>query len=251
MNEESRLLLVTYSTTSASNETLLQMEPEFKPDGNTKDDALKAAQIAKKRQKWQETVARRPYTGLLDQVYLGDPTASLAKFASGEHSAALPRVKPKKGQPEPPIPSVELQISNWLEANYKNSWTRNIFDTDPGLPVVLLGFDPRSFLQMVGIECARQGQPAPVGMWLGGGNCRDVMSLTCASPDTKFTAVCQYLGIRLPAGWTTPHVDPAADMDILLQFVVRLRLLDRPRALTAAPPQSKPDTSNEPELVNA
>lgn len=228
MSEESRLLLVTYSATSASSETLLQMEPEFKPDGNTKDETLKAAQIAKKRQKWVETSVHRPYTGLLDQVYLGDPTAKLVKFASGEQSEALPKVKAKKGQSSSPPSPVELQICEWLESEYRSSWTRNIFDTEPGLPVVLLGFDTRSFLQMVGVECARHGRPAPIGMWLNGANCREVTSLGCAAPDTKFSAVCQYLGIQLPAGWTTPHVDPQADMSILLQFVSRLRLLDRP-----------------------
>lgn len=237
MSTSLHLLLVSYSTKLLPPETLSKLEPEFKPNGTTKEETKVAAQIAEKRTKWQtETAKVQPYTAALSEVYLGSPKTELGKFVSGELSAQM---STKGMTSDSPIPPIEVQISSWLSRKYPRAWSKSLTysegDAEDAAPVLFVGFNPSGFLNIVGVECAKAGKPAAYGLWSGQAACRDITSLIGRS-SVDFAAACVELGLTfIPPGWE-PHVDAKLDMQILLALTAKLHLLD-PAAITATVPQ--------------
>jgi hypothetical protein len=202
-------------------------EPEFKPKANLKDEAKIAADIEEKREAWHRDLARMPYTAVFKEVRLFDQT-------TGQVITFKKRGKGRQ--------SAELAIRQWLLKLHPTAWPNT---TNPrGVPeVVFVGFHPKLFLKILGIECSlpanqprledgspdpEQNNALPLSLWYGHSDYRDIEEAVWpkdAGGKTLWDIVFDNRGIKRPEGWNGPGFNAAEDLKLTLEFAGQLGML--------------------------
>ena len=151
-------------------ETLM---PVFTFPSNWKPETKEDNRL-KKEQEFREGCGRQLYTSEFETVHLLDPSlGSEVHFQRGEWAdiALFAAQRKKKAEPL----SVALQVRQVLLNGRGSAWTDNIFDKrDEGPEAVFVGFRIKTFLKVLGVECALHGNPLPLSMWYGSSDHRDV-----------------------------------------------------------------------------
>ncbi len=152
-------------TTRAVPENLLKtLMPEFQGRAGTADKEKIAKQIQDKEEAWKVEAANMPYTGTFDSVHLIVPAKELA--VTFKHDGR---------QPFGDKPSISQLTRNFLLKHFKGAWS-NEANYRGEHDAIFVGFNPRRFLKMFGIECSlpRVDKPLPLSLWYGNSDHRDI-----------------------------------------------------------------------------
>ncbi len=140
-------------------EGIEKLLPEFKAPSHWKDKDKIAADVAEKREAFLANAKDMPYTGTLSEVTFVD---SFTK-------------KTLQWKDDPEKPPVSVRVRNYLLKNYPDAWSNDTHDRKPPT-VILVGFDPRTFLKILGLECSlpKINKPCPLGLWYTNTDHRDI-----------------------------------------------------------------------------
>lgn len=146
--------------------------PEFKPPANYKDTGKIAEHLANQRSEFLAVAKDMPYTGTLDEVMLVDPRQEKS-------------VLWKYPTPEDNKPPVAIRVKNYLLKHYPEAWSNDV--TRKPTKVVFVGFDIKTFLKILGIECAVPpiAKPCPLNLWYGNSDHRDVTEAVMPKDNCK------------------------------------------------------------------
>lgn len=149
-------------------------EPTFTAPGNYKDEAKIKANIEDQQTKYREMAALQPYTGALDTVAIVDPVNEKTGFW--------------RDQPDGDKGPLCVRVASWLTKTYPDAWEHTTNPRGKRPKAIFIGFNPRLFLKMLGLECSLpENQPqsegrrdtrtavyAPLGLWFANGDHRDI-----------------------------------------------------------------------------
>jgi hypothetical protein len=218
-------VFVGYTTRRVPDEWLTSLTPVFSPRGGTTDPAKIAAQIAEKKAAWEAEAASMPYTGTFDKVCLLEPSRKLSvsfdskdRFPFGEK------------------PAVSAQVGQWLLKHFPGAWS-----DEPNFrgqhSVVFVGFNPKLFLKLLGLECSLPVSKVklPLSLWYGNSDHRDiqeaVMPKDFATFEWKSITAARRRGLNEEdaakydtgfADWNGPHVNAEADRFVSTVFGAQL-----------------------------
>lgn len=200
MTPASPKIVVGYKTRPA--ELAEPFVPEFTPPANYKDAAKIAEWTAAKQAEWAETSLSYPYLATFDEVFA-------VVLAPGVKEVAKWSYRPP-GSGKPPV---SMAVQTFLMKFFRGVWEA----TERGAKPIFLGFDPRTFLKIWGLECSlpANASPLPPAVWYGTNQHRDVGEALLPS-EFKFVPlpwVLKHRGIDAP-GWEKPGVDPELDARI-------------------------------------
>lgn len=212
----SDILLVGY--TARPREDAELFIPDFQANKGTKDAELREKQIEMKRLSFMADMATKPYVGELERVCL-----VLVDEENATESKCIELDRDELGQP----------LSD-VVANTLKSWFKGRFDTDgnyTGMPVRPLGFDIRTFVKMLSLECAESGNNIlPHSLWYNA-EYRDVKNMVLPSPECdglNLDVVISRLGIAMPEKMVyEPGDDATLDVMVTAAIVRRLNLFPR------------------------
>ena len=165
----------------------------------------------------------QPYTGTVDRIWIADPQSK--ELAKWKYRA------PGSGK-QPTC----VAVRNWILKRYPNAWAHSTHPKrGPDQPqVIFVGFNPRLFLKMLGLECtlpenqgadASQSNMMPLSMWYTNSDHRDVGE--AAKPkefDLSWQIVLSRRGIAVK-GWNGPGLDVDKDMVVATELATQLGLL--------------------------
>lgn len=212
-------IVVAYTTKLVDNyEALL---PDFEGRSGTKDTAKIAQQIADKKQAFEAAALQTPYLCTFAEVHL---------FANN----APVRFAATKDRP------ISADVGAWLIKNYSSAWPLDIMEV-PKKPVIFLGFAPRLFLKILGLECSMPPISAalPPSLWFGNSDHRDIETALIPTEHKKELNLLKVLRRRRPAGddglkwdamlegWQEPGHDPLADLRICTEVAAQLGFFER------------------------
>jgi len=215
-------LIIAYRTRPAEVEVPM---PTFKAPSQYKAQDKIDAYIADKEAAFLASLKDKPYTGTFDEVKI---------FDTGHEEM----VTYKYRAPDSDKPPVCLAIRDWLLKRYPKAWPNST--NFKGLPeAVFIGFNPRLFVKMLGIECSLpENQPMkegerdpsktnalPLSMWYGQSDYRDIEE--AAKPkefDLSWEIVLGARGLSFP-GWAGPGTDPETDLKIAIELASQLGML--------------------------
>ncbi len=192
------------------------LEPEFLPRKGTIDPAKIATQIAEKRAAFHQQAASSPYTSFLSKI---------VAVSVNENGEAVPMFSSDNGKGKakkatmPPAVSFAEHISRW------NAGVTESIQQPMTPPVLFVGFEPKNFLKLWGIECAMLQEPIRPGWWVANSSHYNIQSLVlpdCTGID--FQAACMYLGQPLRKDFE-PGLDAAYDAELCYKLVSRLGML--------------------------
>lgn len=210
--------------------------PEFKPPSNYKDAGKISAYVEEKKAGFLADAKNMPYTGTFDEVFIFDPNARDEK---------QPNVlKPKSllykwHPPEDQRPAVSVRVRNYLLKTYPDAWSNDTHGRKSP-SVIIVGFDPRTFLKILGLECSLPtvDKVCPLGLWYSNSDHRDIGEAICPK---------EFAGLTLPfvlkhrrptdeemgkawdeltKGWTGPGENPEQDARIAIELATQLGFLD-------------------------
>jgi hypothetical protein len=218
-------IFVGYTTRPVPDEILKDLMPKFEGRSGTKDEEKIKEQIAEKEAKWKEDCADMPYTGTFDAVHIVVPCKELSVTYKSDGR-----------QPFGEKPSVSAQVRAFLMKHFKDVWGNemNSRGTDEA---IFVGFNPRRFLKMLGIECSlpEVGKPCPAELWFGNSEHRDIEEAVMPKDfkllDWKTVIARRRLGLdddvqkdfdELFEDWDGPGADPEQDVAIAITMATQL-----------------------------
>lgn len=207
--------------------------PEFRAPANWKDPKKIEDEIASRRAEFLATAKDMPYTGVLEEVCLLDPSAERDGGGWGKCVSFRERAG------EEAKPPVAVRVRNYLLKQYPKAWTNDTHDRVPP-KVAVFGFDPRTFLKMLGLACAMPGvaKPCPVSLWYNNTDHRDIIEAVMPK-DFKGLDLAYVLKRRRPvepgeaqkwdellAGWAGPGDNPRVDATLAVWLADQLGFLE-------------------------
>lgn len=200
------LIVVGYETENMSD--IQNFLPQFSPDKRL-SDPLKIQENLKQKQAYFEFHAKNtPYYGRLKRVVLVDCQPTYSDPPVQEFVA-------EEGKPSPAV-----RASEWLQEKFgERLETRLDGRWDEG-KIHFVGFEPKRFLRLLGVECALCGSPCPTNLWYGNSDHRDILSLLLpedlAKQTDEVSLPLRMLGIKME---TMPGADAFADAAITVQVL--------------------------------
>lgn len=218
-------IIVAYST-RLSDESLLPDVNDLTPPGNYKSESA----ISKWREGMAESVReealRQPYTATFEEVRIVDPLndrSNTFKFREADD----------------PRPPVAIAVRDWLLSYYPDVWPNS--PVSRGYPeAIFVGFDPKLFLRILGIECSlpsNQPDPTladgesvvlPLSLWYGNSDHRDIENAVKPQEYKALTwkTVLAARGLTELAGdWNGPGDDVEKDLLLSLEMAGQLGFL--------------------------
>lgn len=208
--------------------------PEFKAPANYRDAEKIAQDLAEKKRAFLENAKDYPYVGTIDEIFLLDP------YLKDGTDAKAKALQWKWHPPEDNKPRPAVRLRNYVTKHYPGAWA-----TDLGVKkqteVVFVGFDPRTLLKMVGLECSLPdvGKPCPLGMWYGNSDHRDIGKAIVPDEYSKVLSVPYALQFRRPTDpddatawdalvkdWTGPGVTPQTDAMLAMEIANQMGFLE-------------------------
>lgn len=221
-------LIVAYRTKVVSDEVVEALMPPIQlPKSAKGDDEKKAADLQARIDAFKENARNLPYTGTFDYVTISAP--SIEKVARWDSKGR------ELGGSKVPMC---IAIRSWLLKHFPNAWSHDTHDTRKP-EAVFIGFNPRRFVKMLGLECSLPlyGQPLPPKLWYSQSDYRDMESAVLPD-DCKPLTLPGILKRRRPpdeaAGkiwdaklqnWTAPGEDPETDLWLLTELAGQLGFL--------------------------
>jgi hypothetical protein len=217
-------LLIGYKTKPAPGYE--KMLPEFEGRSGTKDAAKIAQQIAEKKQAFEEMAAGTPYLGTFEDV-------CVRLFADKEPAYRFTLT----GADTTPI---SARVGAWLLKKCPGAWPWDLL-APPARGVVFLGFEPRLFLKILGLECSMPpiSAPLPPRLWFANSDHRDLETALIPAEHKKELSLRKVLERRRPlgeedgkkwdamlAGWAGPGHDPKKDLDLATEVAAQLGFLE-------------------------
>lgn len=219
MNPQRRVIVVAYTLRAVPDSRMIM--PTFEAPGNYKDPE-KIAEYIKKRQELFpiEGAVSMPYTATFDAVKLYAPGDAV-----DDNSITTMHHEGRK--PFGPKASV---------ANLASAWLKKKLDQGD---FYLVGFNPRLFLKVLGIECSLPGSeaPAPPELWYATDRSRDLLE---AVKPAEFKDLDWNMVIkarrpletegrdaydRVTADYKGPHRNLDADWNMTLTYMYQLDFL--------------------------
>lgn len=206
--------------------------PEFKAPSHYKDPAKIAAYVAEARAAFTANAQNMPYTGTFDEVVLID--GKHHKVLQWSHAAAEEGGKPL----------VSVRVRNYLLKHFPDAWTDDGTLRKGGPAVIFVGFDPRTFLKILGLECSLPAvnRRCPLGLWYSNTDHRDITEAVLPKEFTGLT-LPYVLKMRRPtdgetakrwdealADWPGPGVFPEKDARITVELATQLGFVERVEA---------------------
>jgi hypothetical protein len=215
-------IFVGYRTKPVDDETLRQFMPVLVPDGRFTDEAKIAADLDKKRLAFLAKAKNQPYTGTLESVALNIPEL---KHLSEYHTSA-------KG------PSVAARVGRFLLKEFPDGWSDDISPNARPAGAMFLGFNPRTFLKMLGMECSllQTGLVLPARMWFHNTDHRDILEAVVPS-ECQIDSMQAIKAHRpkdkegaekwdeLLKGWTGPGENAMTDATLACKLAMQLGLM--------------------------
>lgn len=194
------------------------------PEGD--DDKSKAAAV-KARDKVRTCATENLYTCTFDEVFLAIPSVEKARLFKAEGR--------KAGD------SVSSGVRNFLLKLFPQAWPDELFSPRTSPEAIFMGFDPRFFLKLLGLECSMPMHECalPVSMWYGNSDHRDIGEAVMPKTETKqldWPMVLAARGLGMAAddkarydamikNWPGPGVHPQQDVDIVIELATQLGFL--------------------------
>jgi hypothetical protein len=217
-------LIVAYSTRLVADESLLPDSADLTPPGSMK----KAETIAKWRddmsEKLLEEARFQPYTATFDEVQIADPTLDrIMRF--------------KFRDPDEKRPPASLAIRSWLLKHYPDAWPNTTNPRPGSLEAIFVGFNPRLFLKILGMECslpenqkyAERGDSEsvvlPLSMWYANSDHRDIEAAVKPNDYKALTwpTVFQARGLtEMAEGWDGPGNNVNQDLLLAAELASQL-----------------------------
>jgi hypothetical protein len=169
------LIFVGYETGEA--EDLADLMPPILPAGNCKSEEARAASVASRTEDFKRLACNQPYTGALRRVCLIDPTHKVRNTLTSEGR--------EPGNPTGSRP-LAVAVRDWILKYNPDAWSDTMHGQRLSVPpAAFVGFEPKTFLKMLGLECARLNKPLPPAMWYSNSDHRDLTNALMPS-DFKF-----------------------------------------------------------------
>lgn len=185
--------------------------PEFSPPANYKDRAKIDEWLDQRKAEWAETSLTYPYLSTFDEVFIAVIAPGIREVGKWSYRA------PDSGK-QP----VCLALKTFLTKFFGSAWDGG------GTKPVFLGFDPRTFLKIWGLECSMpaNASPLPPAVWYGTTNHRDVAEalLPAEFKSVPLAWVLKHRGIEVP-GWQRPGLDPELDARVVVVAAEQLGFL--------------------------
>lgn len=174
--------------------------PEFKAPANWKDEAKIKAEVELRKSNFLASAKDMPYTGTFDEVVLID--------SKNKKTLQYKYHDPAEGKP-----TVAVRVRNYLLKNYPDAWGFDTHGRERVPQAIVVGFDPRTFLKILGLECSLPSvdKAAPLGLWYTNSDHRDVIEAVMPK---------EFAGLTLPfvLKYRRPvEPGPAAAWDDLLK----------------------------------
>lgn len=218
-------LIIGYKT--KLNPTVGSYLPEFKAPANYKDAAKIAAEVAERKQEFLASAASMPYVGTFDEVFVAD----MQKHRSVQWKCAAP---------DEEKPSVATRVRSYLLKHYPDAWDNNVIQRK--IPKVLfIGFEIKTFLKLLGIECAlpATNKPCPLSLWYGNSDHRDISEAILPKEACKGLTLAYVLKFWRPTfdaestktwdglikDWHSPGENPTKDAGIASVIATQIGLV--------------------------
>lgn len=191
-----------------------ELRPDYQAPSHYKDANKIAQYITEKQAAFEEATAMSPYVMTFGEVVLVYPGAEkVVRFDS------------KDRHPFGDKPPVSGAVAGWLLKNFPGVWSNESARLSP--PVRFLGFSPKVFLKIMGLECSMPpvSAPLPLPLWFGTDNYWDIENAIVPSDFAKhlnFAAVLRQRGLKIPEGWTQPFQNARQDLTLATEIAVQL-----------------------------
>ena len=202
--------------------------PEFAAPSNYKDEAKIKDYIEAKKEEFATAAAGLPYLATFEDVCLIDPQS--------EKALRFEYVDPTSNKQ-----SVAVRVRNYLLKAYPKAWA-NAAHYDPSrLPgAIFIGFDPRRFLKVLGLECSLPtvDKPCPLRLWYGNADHRDIEEAVCPKDFAPWLNIKTVLKMRRPIDpnaiehwdtitkdWTEPGHNAQQDAMLSIELATQLGFL--------------------------
>ena len=203
-------------------EGINRLLPEFRAPTHYKDTVKVAEYVNGQKAEFLAAAKDMPYTGTFDEVVLFDPRND--KTVLWKYPA-----------PDEQKPPVSVRVKNYLLKHYPSAWTDSV--TRKPTEVVFVGFDIKTFLKILGIECALPAiaEPCPLNLWYGNSDHRDIAEALLPKDHCKGMTLPYVLKFWRPkddesgrewddllAGWAGPGVAAQVDAEIAAKLARQL-----------------------------
>lgn len=204
--------------------------PDFKYPSNYKDAGKIAEYKKEAATAFLEDAKNMPYTGTFDEVYLADDKNNKAMM----WSSSVDETKPP----------VSVRVRNYLLKYYPDVWNNDGLLQKGGPKAIIIGFNPRTFLKMLGLECSLPAinKPCPLGLWYSNIDHRDIEEAIMPK-DFKGLTLAYVLKHRRPVDledakhwdelltdWPGPGTFPEKDALIATELATQLGFVERKTA---------------------
>lgn len=176
---------------------------------NYKDQTKIDEYVARKQAEMTAAAANCPYTGTFDTVDLFDvSTKNVARFDSAKRSPG----------------GVSTAVKNWLMGLYPDAWQHTTHPDHAEPPAaIIIGFDPKLFLKILGIECSLPsnqpqggGYALPLSLWYGNSDHRDIEEAVMPAGYSQLVTWPMVLKARgldkTFSNWTAPSLNSHQDL---------------------------------------
>ncbi len=199
-----------------------KITPEFKANAGYKDAAKIQADIEEKKAAYLAGAKDMPYTGTFDEVFIVDGT---------HEKIVLYRYDETKAP-------ISVRVMTFLNKYYPNGWLDDTHGRKQP-EAIFVGFDPRTFLKILGLECSMPAinKRAPLGMWYTNADHRDIGEAMLPK-EFKGLSYAQVLKLRRPVvpaeakkwddlteGWAGPGANAEKDALIAVEIASQLGIL--------------------------
>lgn len=221
-------LIVGYRTRLVNEDAISSIMPEIKAPAHYKDEEKIKAYIEEAKGRFLAEAKDYPYMATFDEVYFFDATNMRPKFWTYKGR--------EPGSKKAPIC---LAVRNWLLTTFPEAWGWDMMDNRKPPSVIFIGFNPRGFLKMLGLECSLplHKKPLPPKLWYSNSDHRDIEEAVCPK-DYKQLSLKIALQARRPLDpqaaalwdenlkdWPGPGADPQKDAVLATELASQLGFL--------------------------
>jgi len=208
--------------------------PEFPPPPGVKDAARAAAYADECRAQFAADAKNLPYAGTFDEVFLVDPQ----NRDEAQPELTKLRALQFKWSADKGKAAVSSRVAAYLRRYYRGAWPED--GGKPTLRVVFYGFEPRTFLKLLGLECSLPGLGPPLRpeAWYNTSDYVDLGEAVCPR-EFKGLTLPYALRCRRPAAddagrhwdeliknWKGPGVNPHQDVGIAVELAAQLGMME-------------------------
>ncbi len=193
------------------------------------NEAKRAEDIKQRTAAFMEEAKNMPYIGTFDEVTLIAP--ALEKAITWNYKGREPGAEKQ---------SISAAIGGWLAKHFPDAWPNDTHEVRKP-EAVFIGFNPRLFVKMLGIECSlpTNAIPLPVKLWYSNADYRDIKGAILPDECKQLSLQSVLAHRRRPLDptaakkwdatmktWTEPGIDTKADAWLVTELASQLGFLE-------------------------